>query len=49
VFWRRSEPVPELPLDRNDVNAIFDALWDIKGISEKILAILSDEEDDDES
>ncbi|MGH3041874.1 MAG: hypothetical protein ACRDNG_09090 [Gaiellaceae bacterium] len=49
MFWRRPEPAPELPLDQEGVNEIFLALADIKKNTLDILAILEDEDDDDES
>lgn len=48
--WRR-QPVPEFPLDREDVIAIFDALADIKKWSYDIWTLIvgEDEGDEDES
>lgn len=41
--WRR-QPVPEFPLDRDDVIAIFDALADIKSWTFDIWEIVRGEE-----
>jgi hypothetical protein len=51
VFWRRREPVIELPLDRDDVLAIFDALVDIKSWTREIWLVVVGEDlsDEDES
>ncbi|HSE80944.1 MAG TPA: hypothetical protein VLA87_04500 [Gaiellaceae bacterium] len=49
MFWRRPEPAPEPPLDREGVNDLFLALADIKKNTLDILAILEDEDEDDES
>jgi hypothetical protein len=48
VLWRRESPAPELPLDRDDVIAIFDALADIKAWTREILRILQAEDEEDE-
>jgi hypothetical protein len=51
VFWRRREPPIELPLDRDDVIAIFDALADIKSWTGDIWDVIVGEDlsDEDES
>jgi hypothetical protein len=48
VFWRRREPFAELPLDRDDVIAIFDALADIKSWTRDIWFVVVEEEMGDE-
>jgi hypothetical protein len=48
VFWRRREPPTELPLDRDDVIAIFDALADIKSWTRDIWFVVVEEELGDE-
>jgi hypothetical protein len=48
VFWRRREPPTELPLDRDDVIAIFDALADIKTWTRDIWLVVVGEELSDE-
>jgi hypothetical protein len=45
MFWRRPQPVPELPLSRDDVLAIFVALADIKAWTHDTLKILEGEDD----
>lgn len=45
MFWRRSNPVPDLPLSRDDVLAIFIALADIKRATLDILKILEGNDD----
>ena len=47
VIWRRHQPAPALPLDRDDVLAIFDALADIRAWTHDILAILEGDDGDD--
>ncbi|MGH3005441.1 MAG: hypothetical protein ACRDOS_05970 [Gaiellaceae bacterium] len=49
MFWRRSQPLPELPIEHDEVIEIIEALSDIKAWTLDILAILTAEEDDDES
>jgi hypothetical protein len=50
VFWRRREPPIELPIDREDVVAIFDSLIDIKKWTYDIwtAVVREDETDEDE-
>ena len=48
MFWRRPKSASELPITHEEVIEIIDALTDIKAWTWDILAILS-EEDDDES
>ena len=38
----------DLPLVDDDVNATFDALWDTKQISLRVLDILSEDEEDED-
>jgi hypothetical protein len=47
-FRRRSEPVPELPLDRDEVIEVFWALAKIHASTRKILSILGGEDDEEE-
>jgi hypothetical protein len=49
VFWRRREPLVELPLDRDDVIAIFDALADIKSRTIDIWDVIAGEDDEEEA
>jgi hypothetical protein len=49
VLWRRPQPACEFPISHEEVVEIIDALTDIKAWVADILAILSEEEDDDES
>jgi hypothetical protein len=49
VFWRRREPPIELPLDRYDVLAIFDALMDIRWRTVDIWAVIVGEDDEEET
>jgi hypothetical protein len=49
VFWRRREPVVELPLDRDDVIAIFDALADIKSWTHDIWKVITEDENGQET
>jgi hypothetical protein len=46
--WRRREPPIELPLDRDDVLAIFDALVDIKSRTLDIWNVIVGEDESDE-
>jgi hypothetical protein len=48
VLWRRREPVYEPEITHDQVVDIFVALADIKRNTLDILAILRDEDDDDE-
>jgi hypothetical protein len=48
VFWRRRKPPLELPLDRDDVIAIFDALADIKTWTRDIWLVVVGEDLSDE-
>jgi hypothetical protein len=48
VFWRRREPPIELPLDRDDVIAIFEALADIKSRTLDIWNVIVGEDQSDE-
>ncbi|MEX0816438.1 MAG: hypothetical protein WD027_03260 [Gaiellales bacterium] len=48
MLRRRSEPGPELPLDRDEVIEIFWALARIQSNTLKILAILRGEDDEEE-
>lgn len=47
VFWRRREPVPEPEISHDEVIEIFVALSNIKKNTLDILAILSEEDDDE--
>jgi hypothetical protein len=47
MLWRRSPAASELPLDRADVLAIFDALADIKAWTHDILEILEGDDEGD--
>jgi hypothetical protein len=51
VLWRRRSRALELPLDREDVVAIFDALADIKAWTRDIWLVVvgEDQSDEDES
>ena len=49
MFWRRREPPVELPLDRDDILAIFDALADIRSRTYDIWAVIVGEEDEEET
>jgi hypothetical protein len=49
VFSRRHEPPLELPLDRDDVLAIFDALLDIKSRTVDIWTVIVGGEDEEEA
>jgi hypothetical protein len=44
VFWRRPRPA----LTERDVEDMFRGLWELKQDTQLILAILQEEEDDDE-
>ena len=46
--WPRSQRPPELPLEREDVIAILDALTDIKAWTYEIWTAVVEEEQDDE-
>jgi hypothetical protein len=48
VFWRRRETPSELPLDRDDVIAIFEALADIKSRTLDIWNVIVGEDQSDE-
>ena len=48
VFWRRSEPPVEAPLDREDVLEIFWALANIRANTLTILSILRGEDEEEE-
>jgi hypothetical protein len=48
VLWRRRDPPIELPLDREDVLAIFDALADIKSRTFDIWSVIVGEDESDE-
>jgi hypothetical protein len=48
LFWRYREPPIELPLDREDVLAIFDALTDIKMWTYDIWTVTGGEDQSDE-
>jgi hypothetical protein len=47
VFWRKPQPLPELPIDHDEVIEIIDALTDIKAWTREILRILQAENDDE--
>jgi hypothetical protein len=44
VFWKR----PRFPLTERDVDDVFHGLWEIKKDTQLILAILRDEEEEDD-
>ena len=46
MLWPRRQTAPELPLDRDDVLAIFDALADIRAWTHDILEILEGDDGD---
>ena len=48
MFWRRREPPIELPLERDDVIAIFDALTDIKKWTYDIWTVIVGEDQSNE-
>ena len=48
MFWRRSEPLAEAPLDREDVLEIFWALANIRANTLTILSILRGEDEEEE-
>ena len=48
MFWRRSQPPVEAPLDRDEVTEIFWALANVYSNTRKILSILQDEDDGEE-
>jgi hypothetical protein len=47
MIRRRPKPAPELPLDRQKVLEIMEALSDFKAWTFEILSILSEEQDDE--
>jgi hypothetical protein len=47
LIRRRPKPAPELPLDRQEVLEIMEAVSDLKAWTFEILSILSEEEDDE--
>ncbi len=48
MIWRRPQPASEPEISHDEVVEIFEALADIKRNTLDILAILGEEEDDDE-
>jgi hypothetical protein len=48
MFRRRPQPAPEFPISHDEVVEIMDALSDIKAWTHDILAILEDEDDDEQ-
>jgi len=48
VFWRRREPPIELPLERDDVIAIFAALADVKTRTFEMWLVIVGEDQSDE-